>query len=117
MVASFPFLTWDIMKPMKTTDFIHNKKIPDFCRRNNISSFSLFGSYSTGKSRPGSDVDILISFRPETCPTLADLAEMRGELETLFGKTVDLVEEEAIRNPYRRASILREKKILYAPRG
>ena len=36
------------------------------------------------------------------------------ELETLFGKSVDLVEEEAIRNPYRRASILRGKKILYA---
>ena len=99
---------------MKTTDFIHNKKIADFCRRNKIRSFSLFGSYSTGKSRRGSDVDILISFKPEACPTLADLAEMREELETLFGKSVDLVEEEAIRNPYRRASILRGKKILYA---
>ena len=102
------------MNTMKTRDFIDNQKIADFCRRNKVRSFSLFGSYSMGKPRPGSDVDILISFQPEACPTLLDLAEMREELETLFGKSVDLVEEEAIRNPYRRASILRGKKILYA---
>jgi hypothetical protein len=99
------------MRPQQTFD---SKKIAAFCLRNKVSSFSIFGSYSTGKSRPGSDVDILISFKPDACPTLADLAGMREELESLFGKSVDLVEEEAIRNPYRRASILKDKKILYA---
>jgi uncharacterized protein len=33
---------------------------------------------------------------------------------TVFGKRIDLVEEKAIRNPYRKASILRDKSILYA---
>ena len=103
------------MNTMKTRNLIDPKKIAEFCRRNKVRRFSIFGSYSTGQPRPGSDVDVLVSFKPEANPTLADLAEMREELGVLFGKSVDLVEEEAIRNPYRRASIFRGKKVLYAP--
>jgi len=42
------------------------------------------------------------------------LVDMRHELTTLFGRPVDLVEESAIRNPYRKESILRDKSVLYA---
>jgi len=45
---------------------------------------------------------------------LSDCPECREELASLFGRNVDLVEERAIRNPYRKASILRDKSVLYA---
>ncbi|MEW5827911.1 MAG: hypothetical protein AB1846_03405 [Chloroflexota bacterium] len=42
------------------------------------------------------------------------MTEMQEELETMFGRKVDLVEKEALRNPYRRHSILTKREILYA---
>jgi hypothetical protein len=39
---------------------------------------------------------------------------MQAELETLFGRPVDVVEKEALRNPWRRREILRTREVLYA---
>jgi predicted nucleotidyltransferase len=39
---------------------------------------------------------------------------MREELHDLFGRTIDLVEKEALRNPFRRYEILKNHKVLYA---
>jgi len=39
---------------------------------------------------------------------------MKDELKAVFGREVDLLEKEAIRNPYRRRSILTEQEVLYA---
>ncbi len=85
-----------------------------FCGRWRIREFSLFGSVATGAFGPDSDVDVLVAFEPDDPWTLLDLATMKLELEALFGRRVDLVEEGAVRNPYRRASILRDKRTLYA---
>ena len=101
-------------RPMKTVFKISKAKIADLCRRHHVRRFSLFGSVLRDDFGPQSDVDVLISFAPGISPTLADLAVMREELEALFNKNVDLVEEEAIRNPYRRAFIFNGRKILYA---
>jgi predicted nucleotidyltransferase len=37
-----------------------------------------------------------------------------GELSQTFGRPVDLVEKEALRNPWRRNEILRTREVLYA---
>jgi predicted nucleotidyltransferase len=39
---------------------------------------------------------------------------MQEELAALLGRPVDLVEEAALRNPYRRSAIRRSKHVLYA---
>jgi hypothetical protein len=39
---------------------------------------------------------------------------MADELGSVFGRPVDLVEKEALRNPFRRESILSTRKIIYA---
>jgi predicted nucleotidyltransferase len=38
---------------------------------------------------------------------------MQVELETLFGRPVDLVEKAGLRNPYRRREILETARIIY----
>jgi hypothetical protein len=43
-----------------------------------------------------------------------DILDMREELQQLFGREVDLVEKDALRNPFRRHEILKEHKVLYA---
>ncbi len=89
-------------------------KLGDFCRKWQVRELSLFGSALREDFRDDSDVDVLVSFEPHAAWSLLDLVTMQEELEALVGRHVDLVEQEALRNPYRRAAILNSKRVLYA---
>jgi len=89
-------------------------QVAALCRRWRVRELSLFGSVARGEARPDSDVDVLVTFEPDAGWSLLDLTEMREELKTLFGRDVDLVEEPALRNPFRRRAILRDKRVLHA---
>lgn len=88
-------------------------RVREFCRRWKIAEFSLFGSVLRDDFRDDSDVDVLVSFEPDEQWDLFDLAQMRKELADIFGRPVDLVEKEAIRNPFRRHSILSTCKVIH----
>ena len=88
--------------------------IADFCRRWSITEFSLFGSVLRDDFRPDSDVDVLVVFRPDTELGWEDWEKMEQELEAIFGRPVDLVEKEAVRNPFRRRDILKTRQVVYA---
>lgn len=90
------------------------ESISDLCRRWRILELSVFGSVARGLSRTGSDIDLLVTFDPDAPWSTLDIVDLREELASLFGRNVDLVEERAIRNPYRKASILRDKSVLHA---
>ena len=89
-------------------------EIGAFCRRWKVRELSLFGSVARGDYRPDSDVDVLVSFTPEATWSYWDLVDAREELRGVFGREVDLVEERSLHNPFRRRSILRDKRVLYA---
>lgn len=85
----------------------------EFCHRWKITRLALFGSVLRDDFRPDSDVDILVSFDPGANWGLFDLIEMQDELKALFGRDVDLVESEGLRNPFRRRSILNGMQVVY----
>ena len=89
-------------------------KIKAFCRKWKISEFSLFGSVLRDDFRPDSDIDVLVSFEENAGWSLYDVVDMKDELKAIFGREVDLVEKDAIRNPFRKFSILSCKEVLYA---
>ena len=93
---------------------IPEKKIRIFCRRWKVTEFALFGSILREDFRPDSDVDVLVSFVPDAHWSLWDLAEMQQELEAIFGRSVDLVENGTLRNPFRRQAIMSTKEVVYA---
>ncbi len=90
------------------------ERIAEFCRKWKVRRFSLFGSVLREDFGPDSDVDVLVSFQPDSTWDLLDLVDMRDELVALFGRKVDLVEEEGLRNPFRRSSILSTRQVVYA---
>jgi predicted nucleotidyltransferase len=90
------------------------EKIAEFCRKWKVRRFSLFGSVLREDFGPDSDVDVLVSFQPDSTWDLFDLVSMRDELAALFGREVDLVEEEGLRNPFRRSTILSTRQVVYA---
>ena len=94
-------------------DFPINQVV-EFCERWQVKEFSLFGSVRRDDFRPDSDVDVLVSFNPSAPWSLFDLVTMQDELQKIFGRTVDLVEREGLRNPFRKRSILSSREVIYA---
>ena len=74
--------------------------LAEFCRRWRVRELSLFGSAVRSDFQPDSDVDVLVRFDPEAPWSLWDLVTMRDELAAIFGRDVDLLEEDALRNPF-----------------
>jgi len=92
----------------------YKKSIHDFCRRWQVKEFSVFGSILSDAFNENSDVDVLITFFQEAHHSLFDLMAMGEELEAIFGRKVDLVEKEGLRNPIRRKAILKSREVIYA---
>jgi predicted nucleotidyltransferase len=89
-------------------------RIAEFCRKWKVAEFSLFGSVLRDDFGPDSDVDVLVSFDPAATWDLFDLVTMRDELMAMFGRAVDLVEKEGLRNPFRQRGILSTREVIYA---
>jgi hypothetical protein len=89
-------------------------RIRDFCRTWKIAELSVFGSVLREDFRPGSDVDVLVTFAKDASWSLYDWVDMIAELREIFGHDVDLVSSRSLRNPFRRHEILRTRETLYA---
>jgi len=74
----------------------------EFTSRFRVRSLAVFGSVARGESRPGSDIDILVSF--EEPPGFDGYMALKWRLEDLLGTRVDLVMQGALR-PEARAAL------------
>lgn len=88
-------------------------QIVEFCQRWKITEFALFGSILRDDFRSNSDIDVLVTFAPNSSWSLFDWVDMTDELEALFGRKVDIADKEKLKNPYRRQEILRTHQVIY----
>jgi predicted nucleotidyltransferase len=91
-------------------------QIVELCKKYRVVRMYLFGSAARDDFDPAtSDIDLLITFSTEV--KLLELAEVYFDLhyalDDLFGRKVDLVTEDTLRNPYFIASVERSKQLLY----
>ena len=96
---------------------IDQVRIGEFCKKWKVAEFAIFGSALRPDFGPDSDVDVLVTFKPDSKRSLFDLVQMEEELKGMFGREVDLVSRqgiEASRNYLRRKAILGSAKVLYA---
>lgn len=92
----------------------HRAEISALCRRYRVRRLDIFGSAARGADFDAnrSDADFLVEFEP-CADDLASYIELKEGLESLLGRSVDLVERPAIeasRNYIRRRRILGEAK-------
>jgi len=92
---------------------ISKKELAEFCKKNNITKLSLFGSALRDDFGPDSDVDMLVEFDPEHIPGLITLAGMEIELSEILDRKVDLRTAEEL-SPYFRQEVLDSAVIQYA---
>jgi predicted nucleotidyltransferase len=95
---------------------ISRDKIAEFCRRWKITELALFGSVLRDDFRPDSDIDVLVTFAPDSTRRFYDLIDMKEELESMLARKVDLVEKrlvESSENYIRRRHILSQAETIY----
>jgi len=84
------------------------------CENHKVDELYLFGSILTDKFNEKSDVDMLIKFNVMDIKDYFDnYMDLKEKLDELFHRPIDLVENQAIKNPIFRKVIDREKKIIY----
>ena len=93
---------------------LDGEALASFCRKWRIRELSVFGSALRDDFGPDSDLDFLVSFEPGASWDLFDFVDMKEEMEARFGRPVDIVEKEALRNPWRRYEILATREVIYA---
>jgi predicted nucleotidyltransferase len=86
------------------------------CRRRAVRRLEVFGSAVRDDfDETTSDLDFLVEFDAATeLPALERYFGLKEDLEALFGRPVDLIMPRAVRNPYVRAEIERDRQLLYA---
>lgn len=86
------------------------------CRKYDVRRLDTFGSAVRGDFDPQrSDLDFLVQFNNFTVENAADrFFGLLADLEALFGRRVDLISDQAIRNPYFRRAVDQERVNLYA---
>jgi predicted nucleotidyltransferase len=72
----------------------------------------VFGSYARGEETRKSDIDIMVRFEKDAKISLFDYFGIRHDLEDLFHKKIDLVEEGQLRT-WAQASVEHDKILVY----
>jgi len=91
-------------------------EVSALCRRYGVRKLELFGSATTGAFDPQtSDLDFLVDLDPDGDESLFHrYFGLNEDLETLFGRKVDLVMVGALENPYFIESVNKTRQTVYA---
>lgn len=94
---------------------VSRRSLTALCRKNHVKRLSLFGSAARPDFGADSDIDLLVEFESGRTPGLFGLVDLRDSFSRIFaGRRVDLVTQAVLKNPYRKKSIERDLKTLYA---
>ncbi len=93
---------------------LSENELEALARRWRIEELAVFGSVTRDDFDRYSDIDVLVTFERGSAWSLWDFIDLKEQLERLFGRPVDLVEKQALRNPYRRQHILSTARVVYA---
>lgn len=84
------------------------------CATYNVEKMYLFGSALNSNFNKDSDIDLLVKFKSIELSTYFDnYMDFKENLEKLFDRDVDLVEEQTLKNPILINAINKSKKLIY----
>ena len=93
---------------------LHIEQIRSLCDSNKVKALFAFGSVTTDKFNINSDIDLVVDI-DETDPiNYSDYYfSLKTQLENLFRRHIDLLEQKAIKNPYLKKEIDQTKVLIY----
>jgi len=88
--------------------------IDSLCKQHHVKTLCAFGSVLTNRFNGDSDIDLLVAFNDIPLEDYADnYFDFKFSLQDIFKRSVDLLEEQAIKNPYFRQHIDNNKQLIY----
>ena len=92
----------------------NKQKLNQLCVEHHVKQLYLFGSILTEKFNAESDIDMLIQFSTIKLEDYFDnYMDFKEKVELLLNRPIDLIENQAIKNPIFRKVVDREKKLIY----
>jgi uncharacterized protein len=98
--------------PRKSEVVAALKALEPELKQRGVASAAIFGSVVRGQARSDSDVDVLIDISPAAHFDLLDLVAVKNLLADRLGRSVDVIEREAIK-PRLREGILAEAETVF----
>lgn len=93
----------------------YSDDISSLCRKHQVKTLYAFGSVLTENFGEKSDVDLIVDFVPMAVEDYADnYFDLMFSLQDVLRRPVDLLEEQALHNPYFRRVIQQQKQLVYA---
>jgi len=93
----------------------HLDKIKKLCEFNRVISLFAFGSVTTNKFGPESDIDLVVEIDDTDPISYSDkYFNLKFQLEEILKRQVDLLESRAIRNRFLKSEIDQTKVQIYA---
>lgn len=89
---------------------MHKDDVASLCKKFGIKRLEFFGSAVTHDFNTDSDIDCLIEFGEGGGNHFHRYFELKYALEEMFGRSVDLVVDSAITNPYFRKAVDRSRR-------
>ena len=90
------------------------EKIKNLCAKHKVNKLFVFGSVLKDTFTNESDIDLVVDFEKLDLSEYADnYFDLKDQLESIFNRPVDLLEEKGIRNPFLRKQIDCEKQLIY----
>jgi hypothetical protein len=90
------------------------EKIKSLCTKHKVRKLFVFGSVLKDTFTNESDIDLVVDFEKLDLSEYADnYFDLKDQLESMFNRPVDLLEEKGIRNPFLRKQIESEKRLIY----
>lgn len=96
----------------------HKNELEKACSTFKVNELYAFGSVLTDKFNPDSDVDFIVSILSNDPIEYAEnYFDLKFELERIFNRKVDLLEQKAIRNKTFENLVNKQKMLVYARRN
>lgn len=84
------------------------------CKHHKVKKLYVFGSVLTESFNPESDIDLIVEFNKIDEREYADnYYDLKFSLQDVLKRPVDLLEEQAIKNPYFREIVDKQKQVVY----
>lgn len=92
----------------------HIDQIKSACATNKVKTLFAFGSVTNDKFSADSDVDLVVDIGEADPIAYSDsYFSLKEQLEKIFNRHVDLLEQKAIRNPFLKKEIEQTKVLIY----
>lgn len=92
----------------------YKKEINALCANHKVKSLYAFGSVLTPHFNANSDIDLIVDFKEVDLKDYADnYFDFKLSLQDIFNRPVDLLEAQAIKNPYFKQVVNQTKELVY----